>query len=48
MYKDSNHYTLYKRDKYWGYYYYDNNNKRHFRSTGCKTKYEARRSSLKE
>lgn len=43
MYKDSNHYTLYKRDKYWGYYYYDNNNKRHFRSTGCKTKYEAQK-----
>lgn len=41
MYKDENHYTLYKRKSYWGYYYYDKEGKRHFRSTGKKTKYEA-------
>lgn len=41
MYKDENHYTLYRRGAYWGYYYYDDDNKRHFRSTGRKTKYEA-------
>lgn len=44
MYKDiSSHYTLYKRGPYWGYYYYDKNNKRHYRSTGRKTKYEAQK-----
>lgn len=44
MYKDiSSHYTLYKRGPYWGYYYYDKTNKRHFRSTGRKTKYEAQK-----
>lgn len=44
MYKDiSSHYTLYKRGPYWGYYYYDKNKKRHFRSTGRKTKYEAQK-----
>lgn len=43
MYKDENHYTLYKRGPYWGYYYYDDDNKRHFRSTGRKTRHEALR-----
>lgn len=43
MYKDANHYTLYKRNGIWGYYYYDDQNKRHFRSTGRKTKHEALR-----
>lgn len=44
MYKDiTSHYTLYKRGPYWGYYYYDKNNKRHFRSTGRKTRYEAQK-----
>lgn len=44
MYKDiTSHYTLYKRGPYWGYYYYDKNNKRHYRSTGRKTKYEAQK-----
>lgn len=44
MYKDiSSHFTLYKRGQYWGYYWYDEGNKRHFRSTGRKTKHEAMR-----
>lgn len=44
MYKDiSSHFTLYKRGPYWGYYWYDEGNKRHFRSTGRKTKHEAMR-----
>lgn len=42
MYKDENHYTLCLKDgRNWGYYWYDENNKRHFRSTGRKTKHEA-------
>lgn len=44
MYKDENHYTLCLKDgRNWGYYWYDENNKRHFRSTGRKTKHEAMR-----
>lgn len=44
MYKDiSIHYTLYKRKdtNKWGYYYYDENNKRHYRSTGREKKKDA-------
>lgn len=43
MYKDENHYTLYRRGEIWGYYWYDSNNKRHYRSTGKKTKHEAQK-----
>ena len=43
MYKDENHYTLCRRGKLWGYYWYDSNNKRHYRSTGKKTKHEAQK-----
>ena len=38
MYIDENHYALCLKDgRNWGYYWYDENNKRHFKSTGRMT-----------